>query len=264
MVACQAHARRTGAGRTIVHVKGIIFDVNGTLIDIRTDENYGKIYRFISRYLNYQGIVADKDDIKNEYFAIMREQRGAKIEEHPEYDATEIWREFIRRRMREGYFISPEKAAQLPLFLAELFRGISRRRLKLYPDVRKVLEHLRGHYRLAVLSDAQKAWALPEMRTVGIDRFFSPIVVSGDYGFRKPDRRLFEIALSGMGLAPWEVLYVGNDVYRDVYGPQQLGMKTVHFRSNQGRQHMDGVNPDYVIHAFAELPQAVDFIARTH
>lgn len=247
-----------------MQIKGIIFDVNGTLIDIHTDDDYSKIYRFISRYLSYQGISVSRSEIKDEYHAIMREQRRLKGEAHPEYDATEVWREFLRRRMQAGHLLSPEKAAHLPLFLAELFRGISRRKLKLYPGVKEVLGGLRLRYRLAVLSDAQKAWALPEMRSVGIDGFFDPIVISGEYGFRKPDRRLFEAALSAMGLAPWEVLYVGNDMYRDVYGPQQLHMKTVFFASNQGRKTMDGVRPDYVIHDFTELGRAVEFIERTH
>jgi putative hydrolase of the HAD superfamily len=247
-----------------MHIKGIIFDVNDTLIDIHTDEEYSKIYRFISRYLTYQGIHISKDQVKEEYFQIMREQRKSRGEAHPEYDATEVWREFIRRKMHAGVWLPPDKVEQMPVFLAELYRGISRRRLDLYPGVREALGDLRNRYRLAVLSDAQKAWALPEMRTVGIDWYFDPIVISGDFGFRKPDKRLFEITLSRMGLAPWEVLFVGNDMYRDVYGPKQLNMKTVFFDSNQGRKHMDGVDPDYVIRHFGELGQAVEFIERTH
>jgi putative hydrolase of the HAD superfamily len=48
-------------------------------------------------------------------------------------------------------------------------------------------------------------------------------------------------------------------MYRDIFGARQLGMKTVFFSSNQGRQKMDGVNPDYIIYRFAELKQAIDF-----
>ena len=36
-------------------IRGIIFDVNGTLIDINTDEDNEQIYRAISHYLKYHG-----------------------------------------------------------------------------------------------------------------------------------------------------------------------------------------------------------------
>ncbi len=245
-------------------IKGIIFDVNGTLIDIRTDEQYSKIYRFISRFLTFHGVNVHYEALKEEYFQIIREQRRASGEEHPEYDAQEVWREFLRRRASCGGGPCLSRLEDLSGFLTELFRGISRRRLELYPGVRETLESLRSSRRLAILSDAQKAWALPELRTVGIDGYFEQFVISGDHGFRKPDRRLFEMALSRLGLAPRETIYVGNDMYRDVFGPKRLGIKTVFFSSNQGRKHMDGVEPDYVIHHFHELGQAVDFFERAH
>ena len=45
----------------------------------------------------------------------------------------------------------------MPLFLAEMSRGISRRRLRLYPHVRDVLDILRERFPLAVVTDAQSA-----------------------------------------------------------------------------------------------------------
>ena len=245
-------------------IKGIIFDVNGTLINIHTDEHYSKIYRFISRFLTFQGIDIHHEALKEDYFRIIREQRRSSCEQYPEYDVQEVWREFLRRRAHPSVSLCPEKLDQLSMFLAELFRGISRRRLELYPGVRETLESLRSGRRLAILTDAQKAWALPELRTVGIDGCFEACVISGEHGFRKPDRRLFEMTLARMGLAPGEVLHVGNDMFRDVFGPQRLGIKTVYFASNQGRNHMDNVAPDYVIHHFGELHQAIDFFEHTN
>jgi len=143
-----------------------------------------------------------------------------------------------------------------------MYRGISRHRLELYPDVKSVLDEFKPRYSLAVVSDGQSVWALPEMRAMGIDSYFDPIVISSDYGFRKPDPRLFQAALDGIGAGPEEVLFVGNDMYRDVFGARQMGIRTVFFTSNQGRQHMEGVEPDYIIYRFAELRQAIKFFER--
>jgi putative hydrolase of the HAD superfamily len=192
----------------------------------------------------------------------MSEQRASSGEEHPEFDAVEVWRELVARNLNPSSGLSPEKLAAMPLFLAEMYRGISRHRLELYPEVRAVLDELKARFPLAVVSDGQSAWARPEMRALEIDGYFDPVIVSGDYGYRKPDPRLFQAALDGIGAGPREVLFVGNDMYHDVYGARQMGMKTVFFASNQGRKQMDGVEPDYIIYHFAELRQAVAFFER--
>jgi putative hydrolase of the HAD superfamily len=54
-------------------------------------------------------------------------------------------------------------------------------------------------------------------------------------------------------------VFVGNDMYRDVYGAQRIGMKTIFFKSNQGTQEKEGVKPDYIIYNFRELLNALRF-----
>jgi len=241
-------------------VRGIIFDINGTLINISTDEGNEQIYRSISHFLKYHGIVANRNEVREEYYQIMKDQRRANGETYPEFDAVAVWRDFLVARMaRHGVTIPKNKLAILPHFLAELYRGISLNRLELYPEVREVLDALRPHYRLAALSDAQSAWAVPEMRLVGIDSYFYPIVVSGDLGYRKPDPRIFALALKRMHLLPEETVFVGNDMFRDIYGAREAGMRTVFFATGQGQQRMDGVEAHYNIYRFGEVLNAIRF-----
>src|SRR5262245_65693343 len=117
----------------------------------------------------------------------------------------------------------------MPLFLAEMCRGISRRRLGLYPHARKVLDALRGRYPLALVTDAQSPYARAELHRVGLLGYFDPIVVSGDHGYRKPDRRPVQAARDGMGRAAGNAMYVGHDVHRDVFGAREDGLPTVMF-----------------------------------
>jgi len=245
-----------------MNIKGILFDINGTLIDIHTDEGMDEIYRAISHFLTYQGIDLHRGEVRDQYYGIMEEQVKGSGEEHPEFDTVALWREFLTRNLNPARTQHPESLQALPRFLAHMYRGISRHRLELYPDVKSVLDELKPHFSLAVVSDGQSAWAMPEMRATGIDSYFSPIVISGDHGFRKPDPRLFQAALDGIGAEPEEVLFVGNDMYRDVFGARQIGMKTVFFASNQGRRQMEGVEPDYIIYRFSELRQAIAFFKR--
>lgn len=245
-----------------MNIKAIIFDINGTLINIHTDEGMDEIYRGVSHFLRYQGIYLHRGEVRDQYYRIMEEQFKAGGEEYPEFDAVALWREFLSRNLNPSRSLPSEKIAAMPRFLAEMYRGISLHRLELYPDVKSVLDELKPRYSLAVVSDAQSSWALPEMRATGIFGYFDPIIISGDHGYRKPDSRLFQAALDGLGTAPEDVLFVGNDLYRDVFGAQKMGMKTVFFFSNQGRRQMEGVEPDYIIYRFAELRQAIGFFER--
>ena len=141
----------------------------------------------------------------------------------------------------------------MPLFLAEMSRGISRRRLGLYPHVREVLDVLRERYPLALVTDAQSAYTRGELHKVGLLDYFDPIVISGDHGYRKPDRRLFQFALDGMEVVAENALYVGNDMHRDIFGAQEAGMPTVIFESGQGTTAYLDCVPDYRITDFRDL-----------
>jgi len=244
--------------KTTADIRGILFDLYGTLVDIETDESLEEIYRSLSHFLTYRGIIVNRWELKDRYYRIMREQKEACPEEYPEVDVERIWQAFLAE---QGLAVGPERQ-QLALTLAQIYRGISRKRLQLYPDVKGVLDELRPSYRLGIVSDAQPCFALPEMKALGLDGYFDPVVISTDYGYRKPDRRLYEAALQKMNLAPAEALFVGNDMYHDIYGAQRFGLHTIYFDSNQGTKSHKDVAPDYIAHLFPDVLAGVEMLAR--
>lgn len=236
--------------------KGILFDLNGTLIDILTDEYNDELYRVTAGFLSYYGIYIAPEALRERYFALNREQRRRSPEEFPEFDAVKIFHDIIMENIRTDELAAGETAVAA----ARLFRAASLRKLETYPGVKELLPHLKLHYRLAAVSDGQSAWALPELQRCQLDGFFAGVTVSGDYGFRKPDRRLFEIALKTLQLPPEEVVFVGNDMYRDIAGAHNAGMRTVFFKSNQGDWEFRQVEADYIIYDFNELLRALEFL----
>ena len=92
-----------------------------------------------------------------------------------------------------------------------------------------------------------------ELHQVGLLGYFDPIVVSGDHGYRKPDRRLFQAAATACRSPPEHVLYVGNDMHRDIYGAREAGMRTVMFNSDQGEKSYRDTVPDHIIGDHREL-----------
>ncbi len=244
-------------------IRGLIFDINGTLSDIWTDEESLDAYRMVSVFLDYQGIKIKPEKLKELYFEINKRQRADSNEPYPEFDIVALFAEVIEGHATDFTRKLPHKKRKLlPAITAEVFRAASRRQLRLYPDVKKTLDGLKKKYKLAAVSDGQAQWAGAELASVGLGGYFRPFVVSGDYGYRKPDERLFKKALKKMEMTADEVVFVGNDMYRDVFGAAQLGIKTVLFRSNQGEQEYCGTKADAEIMAFSQLPAAVKAIEK--
>ena len=237
--------------------QGILFDLYGTLINIETDESMEEIYRGVANYLTYQAIYLQHWELKELYYRIIREQKDESAEEYPEINLESIWTIFLER---QGVRSAPSRK-KLATVLAQMYRGLSRKRLQLYSEVSTVLDELRGTYRMAVVSDGQPCYVLPELRAVGLDGYFDPIVISADYGFRKPDRRMIQRALNIMNLTTSEVLFVGNDMYRDIYSANQLGIQTIFFASNQGEQSYGDTTPDCVVTQFKDVLAAVQTLS---
>jgi putative hydrolase of the HAD superfamily len=234
-------------------IRGILFDLYGTLIDINTDESLEEIYRGIAHFLTYHGIYLHRGEVRDRYWEILRHQKEESREEHSEIDVEDIWNTFLKNEGAEPLTIR----RNLALTLAQLFRGISRTRLQLYPEVKRVLDELRRGYLLGIISDAQPCYALPEMRAVGLEGYFDPVIISAPRGYRKPDPRLWGEALRIMKLNPYQVIYVGNDIYRDVFGAQRVGMRTILLNSNQGAKSYENITPDFIAARFEQVMEGI-------
>lgn len=243
-------------------IKGLLFDLNGTLIDILTNEEDFHTYQVTANFLDYYGIKILPENLKEKYFAVNRRQRKEKAEKFPEFDVTKIFYEIIENYSpkQNSFLKRDEEKLQLAETASKVFRAASRHKLFLYDGVWDLLNIFQGKYQMAALSDGQKLWAEPEWKSCALDKFLSFVLVSSDFGFRKPDQRLFETAVKKMGLPPEEILFVGNDMYRDVYGAKNANLKCVFFKSNQGDQQYHGAEADYIIYHFRELINAINFL----
>lgn len=237
-------------------IKGILFDLNGTLIDIYTTESDDQLYRVTTNYLDYYGVKIAPCELKRRFFELNRMQRQQSEEDFPEFDVAKIFQQIIG-----DYHTRPlENTAELARSTAVVFRAAGRYKLECYDGVYEIMRDLKKRFLLGAVSDGQSLWAVPELQSVNLEDFFQTVVVSGDLGYRKPDIRLFKQALDALQLAPQEVIFVGNDMYRDVYGAHAAGMKTVFFKSNQGDHSYHGADADYIIYNFNELPRAIEFL----
>jgi putative hydrolase of the HAD superfamily len=57
--------------------------------------------------------------------------------------------------------------------------------------------------------------------------FFETIVTSAGCGFRKPDERIFRIAMDHFGVSPEQVAMVGDSLEADILGANQMGIYSI-------------------------------------
>lgn len=233
-----------------MNIKAILFDINGTLTDIRTDEGKPEIYSEISNFLFYHNISIQAEEVKEFYFHDLYLQLK-KDEPHPEFSA-----ELIFKNLLKEYGNTDES---LPKTLSLMYRALSLIRIRPYDHAIELLEHLSQKYTLAAVTDGQSEYAQSEIKMLYLDKYFKSIVISGDYGYRKPDERMFETAMNNIEVKPSECIYIGNDIYADIYGAQKLGIKSIMYYSNQGQQYMENVNPDYAISSLYDVHRAIEF-----
>jgi putative hydrolase of the HAD superfamily len=97
------------------------------------------------------------------------------------------------------------------------------------------------------VSDAQRAYFNPEVAMTGVGAFMDVIVVSSDYGYRKPDPRLFYRALETLRVHPALAVYVGDNVGRDIWGAKNAGMGAILISRNGQRESYEGdCRPDKI------------------
>lgn len=94
-------------------------------------------------------------------------------------------------------------------------------------DVVALVQALRGRVRLAILSNATLGLE-DHLNRLGVAQYFTPIINSARVGLRKPDPRIFSLALALLGVAPAAVLFV-DDKQRNVEVAREMGMVTVLF-----------------------------------
>ena len=61
----------------------------------------------------------------------------------------------------------------------------------------------------------------------GIRKYIDIVVASAEEGVAKPDRRIFEIALTRAGCMPEEAAMVGDRLDNDIVPANELGMYTI-------------------------------------
>ena len=232
-----------------------IFDLYGTLVDIRTDEGQRALWNKMSLFYGYHGAAYKPEELRTAYLALVegkesaqkertqKEEQGKAVQyAHEAYPEIPIEEVFLDLYMAKG--VNPSEA--LVLHTGQMFRALSTHHVKLYAGVRELLLSLRNRGRgVYLLSNAQRIFTEYELRHLGIADCFDGILISSDHGVKKPDERFFRILLEKYKINPEHALMIGNDLDSDIAGAKKVGIDTFYIHSGISPKLTRAVDADY-------------------
>jgi 2-haloacid dehalogenase len=219
----------------------LTFDCYGTLINWEDG-----ILRCLHRILAAHGKQADHATILRLYGDF--EARA----EHGEYRP---YREVLQSVVEQfgeqvGFAPTGEEVSSLPESLPLW---------KPWPDSVNAVRELQSRFRLAIVSNMDDDLFAATQPQLGVK--FDEVITAQQARAYKPSLKIFELALSRVGVPAHRILHVGQSLYHDVLPAQSLGLATVWVNRPSARTGVGAVKaadgrPDLQVASLAELAAA--------
>lgn len=207
-----------------MEISGVLFDLYGTLF------TYGNMSRAFSLWhedLARALKVLGQDLSPSKVSKLCKKFFSEPVEEDARYTEYEI----RLKRLAEAAGALPD--ANWIRHTAAISMNRWQRHIPINPETRPLLETLRENgIRIGIISNFQHA---PHVRRVlrknGLIPLLDAIIISGEVHAKKPDPKIFEIALEKLGTCAEKTLFVGDDPKRDILGASSVGMQTSLFQN---------------------------------
>ncbi|HOP06691.1 MAG TPA: HAD family hydrolase [candidate division Zixibacteria bacterium] len=247
-------------------IEAVVFDLDDTLIEDErvalatiqeacglATEKYGidaetlrHTVRWTAREIWYDGPAADYVRCigSSSWEGLWMEIRT----QQPETRALADWLpEYRRRAWNEALSKHEIVDEALAETMSARYMAVKRKNPFLFEDTIPTLERLRDNYRLAILTNGLIDLQQDKVDIAGLRDYFEIIMVSGEIGIGKPDRRIFESVHEKLGLRIDQTVMVGNSLKSDIAGARSIGMKSIWLNRK-------GESPDFDLLPELEIP----------
>jgi 2-haloacid dehalogenase len=237
-------ARRPEEPMRLTDFAALSFDCYGTLIDWETG-----ILAALRPWVARHGLAATDDTLLAEFSRVEPELQAAR----PAMLYPDILADAFRSLGR--HFDRAVSDAEARAF------GQSVKDWPAFPDSAAALAYLKRHYKLAILSNIDRASFAHSNRKLGVE--FDLVVTAEDVGSYKPTPRNFEVLLERMaalGVPKERLLHTAESLYHDHVPAKRFGLATawIYRRAAKGnfgatRAPEAPVKPDWQVTTLAEL-----------
>lgn len=263
-------------------IRCVAFDFYGTMFmsgvgDIGIDEEQQiENAQQFTESLKSSGFTILNSDAGKKGIGLFKQQIEATIAssksqgiDYPEPDVRKIWMKVLETLIDHELIEGDLKDKSARYFGIEFEFRINN--IWPVPNSKELLETLLQHdYTLGIISNSQFYTPLAFEAFLGktpVDFGFNPKLLIWSYkaGRKKPSRQFYQLFVNAAeeeGFRPEEVLYVGNDIRKDVQPAKSLGMKTALYvgdkrsiRHDPTELQQPSYQPDLIID---KLPQILE------
>lgn len=236
-------------------IQAVFFDMGGTIEtfwftrELRLEATPGLQQLLLSSGIDLHLSTENLYDLTTAGLARYHRWRIQTLEELP---PQRVWRDYILA----GYPVDTER---LDAIAEELMLYIETRyyRREMRPEMPTVLDTIQKMgLKIGLISNVNsRGQVAHNLEQYGIRHYFDPIVLSSEYGRRKPDPAIFHYAARLANVPTSESVYVGDRVSRDISGAHQAGFQLA-IQIEHDFEHGEedtGALPDAVITQMTEL-----------
>ena len=174
-----------------------------------------------------------------------------------EYREGKVHKDILRtlrfeRTLMDYNSINPKLAIELNNDFLEL----SPRKLHLIPGAIQLLEYLRKmRYNLYIITNGFTKIQLLKMETSGLMGYFDKIFTSENTRSNKPQRAIFEHAVTSVNARKLQSIMIGDDLEADIIGARNFGIDQVYFNPERISHN------EIITYEISELKQLIKIFA---
>src|SRR5512140_944352 len=168
------------------------------------------------------------------------------IETLQELPSATVWRDYVLADFSIDTMKLEPVAEELALYVETRF--YARRMRPEMPDVLQAISEM--GLKMGVISNVNSRGQVPQnLAEYGISHYFDPVVLSSEYGRRKPDPAIFHHAARLANVPTSECAYVGDRIVRDIDGARRAGCGlAIQIRHDfEHGENDEGATPDAVL-----------------
>lgn len=124
-----------------------------------------------------------------------------------------------------------------------------------YPETDEVLGQLYRTYKLGIIAN-QNAGSELRLKQYGLRKYFEVIVASAEAGVKKPNPRIFTLALEKANCEPEKAAMIGDRLDNDIFPANVLGFTTVRILQGYGRLQVpksSEYEPNFTVNTLMQL-----------
>jgi putative hydrolase of the HAD superfamily len=158
------------------------------------------------------------------------------------HDLSALRRESIRMALSQAGDDPQLAEPAFDFFFAE------RQRVDLFDDALAALDFLSARWPVVAVSNGNA-----DVHRIGIGRYFRASLSATQLGVAKPDARIFHAGAQAAGVAPGQVLHVGDDALLDARGALDAGMQAAWLNTAGAAWPHEGVPPHATVPSLSAL-----------